>query len=149
MTLLDLITRARRNLNDKDSSIYERDDIVSYVNEAIDRMKDIYVFQNEVYLSDNLDELDIIPTQYQYLLAVYATARCFSLDEQYYQATTFMNEFEVKRQEMIDAIESGELTVTDSLGVAITFDYESDAVENVYFDYGSTSDLFGSEDEDV
>ena len=55
----------------------------------------------------------LIPDQYQHLLAVYAASRCFAQDERNYQATTLMNEFEVKLEEFNSRIEDGRIIITD------------------------------------
>lgn len=72
----------------------------------------------------------MIPEQYQHLLAVYAAARCFSQDERHYQATTLMNEFEIKLEEMKSLIESGQIVIKDPVtGEAITDEYVMDYVD--------------------
>ena len=141
MTLEKLTAIARRNLNDKDGSIFTKDDLEYYINEAIDRIRSHTYFRDEVNLLALVDEPISIPEQYHHLLAVYASARSFAQDERHYQATTFMNEFEVKFEELLAKIESGEITITDGSGVAVEPDYEDDFVENVYFDYSETTDL--------
>lgn len=75
-------------------------------------------------------EPSMLPEQYQHLLAVYAAARCFSQDERHYQATTLMNEFEVKLEEMRSLVESGQIVIVDpTTGEAIEDEYAVDYVD--------------------
>lgn len=141
MTLEKLTAIARRNLNDKDGSIFTKDDIEYYINEAIDRFKSNTFFKDEQYLEALDNEPIYIPEQYHHLLAVYSSARLFAQDERHYQSTTFMNEFEVKFEELLTKIESGEIEVTDGSGNVVEADYEEDYVTNVYFDYSEVTDL--------
>ena len=77
------------------------------------------------------DEPKYLPKQYHHLLAVYASSRCFTQDEQTYLAEQFMNEYEFKTQEIDLLVSEGELDIEG-------FDGENsnkpfDAVKNVYF----------------
>lgn len=64
-------------------------------------------------------EPELIPEEYQHLLAVYSASRCFGQDERHYQASNLMNEFEIKLNEFKLAVENGEITLTDGDGNAI------------------------------
>ena len=141
MTLEKLTRITRRNLNDKEGSIFTKDDIEYYINEGVDRFQSSDYFRDEIQLEELIDSPIRIPEQYQHLLAVYASARCFAQDERHYQATTFMNEFEVKFEEMMTKIQSGEIEILDGDGNLVEPSYEDDYVENVYFDYHEVTDL--------
>lgn len=141
MTLSKLIAVVRRNVNDPDGSIFKQPDIEYYINEAIYRFQAYVYFADEQSLDTQISEPVYIPSQYHHLLAVYSSARLFAQDERHYQASTFMNEFEVKFEELITKIESGEITILDSLGSEVTADYEDDFVTNVYFSSSEITDL--------
>lgn len=139
MNLETITTNARRHLNDKEGSIFSKDDLEYFINEGLDRFRSVVYFADEVTLT-TLDQSPIyIPEQYHYILSLFASSRAFGQDEREYKATQFMNEFEIKLEELIQKIESGEITVTDSEGEEVTADYEEDYVTNVYF--VSASDL--------
>lgn len=141
MTLTKLLAKVRRNLNDQDGNIFKQIDIEDYINESIDRFRSEVYFVDEDYLLTGEDEPVYIPKQYQHLIALYATARLFAQDERHYQASTFMNEYEVKFEEMIQSIESGQITITDADGEEVTASYEEDYVVNEYFTYSEITDL--------
>jgi len=137
MKRLDLIARVRANTRDFSNSIFREQDIIDYINEGVMRFKQIIPELNG--LSDLLvqsQEPNLIPKEYHHLIALYASSRCFSQDERYYQATTLMNEFEVKLGEFKDKVESGEVVITDPItGVAVTLtDNPIDYVDVSYFD---------------
>lgn len=147
MTLSEIIAKTRRNLNDQEGSIFKQVDIEDYINEGIDRVRSSVYFEDEPYLLVQSATPIYLPQQYHHLLAAYASARLFSQDERHYQSTTFMNEFEVKYEELITKIESGEITVTDSDGETVTADYEDDHVVEAYFYRGEVTDLDEGVDE--
>jgi hypothetical protein len=113
----DLVVRVRANTRDLTNSVFREADIVNYINEGIDRMKQLVRdLRGEIYLLDTNDVPVYIPEMYQHLLAVYATARCFAQDERNYQATTMMNEFEVKLGEFVTAVQTGDVIITTPEG---------------------------------
>lgn len=141
MTLEAIVAKARRHLNDEEGSIFKAVDVEDFINEGIDRFRSSIYFVNEAYLTTQEQEPVYIPQQYQHLLALFSASRLFAQDERHYQATTFMNEYEVKLEELLTKIESGEITITDSEGTAVTADYEEDYVTNEYFVYSEITDL--------
>jgi len=141
MNLQELIRLTRRNVNDPDGNIYKSEDVTYYVNEGIDRFKTNIYFVNELPLVQPTDVPTLIPNQYHHLLGVYASARCFSMDERHYQASTMMNEFEIKLEEMLTKIESGEVIITDEFGNEVDADYEEDYVVDIYFNRNTITDL--------
>lgn len=128
MTRALLLNRVRQNTRDLTGTIFRAQDVNDYLNEAINRIKQIIpeVVGMPVLYSDS-DQVQILPPQYHHLLAVYATSRAFSQDERHYQATTFMNEFEIKLDELKQKIESGQIVLVGSGGEPIessnTVDY--------------------------
>lgn len=131
MQRVKLILRVRALTRDFSNSIFREPDIIDFLNEGIDRFKQIIPqFQSVPYLLTSSDEPTLIPEAYQHLLAVYAAARCFGQDERHYQATTLMNEFEIKLEEMKGLIESGQIVIIDpTTGDEITVDIPTDYVD--------------------
>lgn len=135
MILNELIQKVRRYTRDTTGSLFTQEDIADFCNEGIERMKQIItIFKDVPLLKSNTDEVQIIPKPYQHLIAVYSASRCFSQDEQQYQASTYMNEFESKMDELLKKIINGEIEIIDSNGNVIKLDsMEFDGVVNVYF----------------
>lgn len=131
MQRLKIVSRVRSLTRDFTSSIFREIDIVDFINEAIDRFRQAIPQLKDIeYLLTTTSEPSMIPEQYQHLLAVYAAARCFSQDERHYQATTLMNEFEIKLEEMKSLIESGQIVIKDPVtGEAIEDEYVMDYVD--------------------
>lgn len=130
MTRLDLIQRVRAITRDLSNSIFREQDIVAFINEGIDRFKQyIPELINMGYLYENTAIPQYLPTQYHQLLAVYCCSRCFSQDERHYQATTMMNEFETKLEELKAAIDGGTVIIVDpATGVAVETENQVDQV---------------------
>ena len=139
-----LIQRVRSLTRDFTNSIFRETDIIDFINEAIDRFKQtIPQLKSLTYLSTPTSEPSLIPEQYQHLLAVYASSRCFGQDERHYQATTLMNEFEVKLEEMKGLIENGQLVIIDpSTGEAVTEEYAVDYVDTSAYWTNNSSELY-------
>lgn len=135
MILNELIQKVRRYTRDTTGSLFTQEDISDFCNEGIERMKQVIVaFKNVPLLKSNTDEVKIIPEEYQHLISVYSASRCFSQDEQQYQASTYMNEFESKLEELLQKVLGGEVEIKDTEGNVIKLDNtEFDGVVNVYF----------------
>jgi len=131
MRRLDLILRVRSYTRDFSNSIFREADIVDYLNEGIDRFKQIVPeLKNLTYLLTSTQVPELIPSEYHHLLSLFAASRCFAQDEGHYRATTLMNEFEVKLQEFLSRIESGHIKILDaSTGLPIVLDEELDYVK--------------------
>lgn len=131
MQRVKLVLRVRSLTRDFSNSIFREIDIVDFINEGINRFKQVIPqFKSIPYLLTPSAEPALIPEAYQHLLAVYAAARCFSQDERHYQATTLMNEFEIKLEEMKGLIESGEIVIIDPVtGGEIVADIPTDYVD--------------------
>ena len=117
----DLIKRVRSLTRDFSNSIFRQEDIVNYINEAIDRfVQTIPEMSTLGYLLVDSTEPLLIPKQYQHLLSVYSASRCFGQDERHYQATSFMNEFENKLDELKIKLEIGEIKLINPVtGLAV------------------------------
>lgn len=131
MRRLELIQRVRAYTRDLTNSIFREDDIVAFINEGINRFKQIIPELKSVpkLLTQNQEPIPI-PEEYQHLLSVYGASRCFAQDERHYQATTLMNEFEIKLEELRQGIENGSIVLIDpSTGEEIVTDNVIDYVD--------------------
>ena len=135
MTRDEIVTRVRSMTRDFTNSTFRQDDITNYINEAIDRFKQVIPEMRDlIYLTTGLQKPFSIPDQYQHLLALYCTSRCFAQDERHYQAANLMNEFETKLDELKARIEAGEIVILDDDGIAIDLgDLVIDYVDDIYF----------------
>ena len=126
----DMVTRVRSVTRDFSNSIFREQDIVDFINEGVDRFRQyIPELASMIYLDTRDSEPILLPTQYHHLLSVYSASRCFSQDERHYQATTLMNEFETKLDELKSNIESGQIVIVDATtGETITATFEPDYV---------------------
>lgn len=139
MNRLDLIKRVRSLTRDFSNAIFREPDIIDYLNEGIDRVRQVVPEMDKLNdLQDNGAVPNILPKRYHHLLALYSASRCFGQDERHYQATNFMNEFEQKLDEMKVRIESGEIVITDpDTGTPIEAGANTNAV-----DFVKTNDYF-------
>ena len=117
MKLLELIRRVRTNTRDLTNSIFREQDIIDFINEGIERFQQIIPeFKGMTKLIDKNETVKLIPEEYHHLLAVYSTSRCFAQDERHYQATTLMNEFEIKLDKLKEDIDNGIIEIVDEDG---------------------------------
>ena len=135
MNRLDLIGRVRILTRDFSNSIFRESDIVDYINEGINRIRQVIPELSGLEeLTDNTQSPVLLPKQYHHLLALYSASRCFGQDERHYQASNFMNEFETKLDEMKISIEEGRIKIIDpQTNQPINSTYESDYVVDNYF----------------
>ena len=145
MNRLKLVQRTRALTRDFSNSIFRETDIIDFINEGINRFIQVLPeLKNTPNLLVNEQEPKPIPEQYQHILAVYSASRCFSQDERHYQATTLMNEFEVKLEEFKQAVLNGDIVLVDGDGNPIV--NENSTVEYVdlsaYWNKTKTSDDF-------
>lgn len=129
----ELVARVRNYVRDTTASIFTQKDINNYLNEAIDRVKNIPALRGMKHLLQDKDSPILLPEEYHYLLAVYGASRCFSQDERHYQATVFMNEFENKLDDLKTKIESDEVKILDSNGKPVLNKLDVEYVKDVYF----------------
>jgi hypothetical protein len=128
--------RVRSLTRDLTSSIFRAIDVQDYLNEGIDRCTQVIPqLEGMPYLSAPSDEPILLPAPYHNLLAVYSASRCFFQDERHYQATTLMNEFESKLDELKGKIDSGEIVIKNADGTDVVVDTTNqiDYVEDNYF----------------
>ena len=134
MNLKDLSSKVRVHARDFNHTIFRQSDITMFLNEGIDRFQQTFPQLPEIpYLLFDTSEVEIIPKNYIHLLANYSVSRLFAQDERQYEATTQMNEFEIKLNELKSQVESGEVVFLDLTGVAISDDSKLDYVTDVYF----------------
>lgn len=130
MNRTQIVQRVRGLTRDFSNSIFREQDIIDFINESIDRCKQVIPeLKSMVYLLTANQQPILLPSEYHYLLAIYSTARCFSQDERHYQATTYMNEFEVKLEELKTSIKNGEVAIVDNNGNTVTVDIPIDYVD--------------------
>lgn len=134
MTLQEIFNRVRIYTRDFTGSIYRESDIDVFTQEAFDRFNIIPELVGIQYPSAKTDLITLIPNQYQYLLALYASSRCLFQDEQDYRAGTLMNEFELKLEEFKSLVDGGTIVIKDADGNPIITDNFMDSVTDVYFD---------------
>lgn len=138
----DLIRRVRSLTRDFSNSIFREVDVVDYINEGVNRCKQILPeLAGMKELTSNDVSPILLPSEYHSLLSVYSASRCFGQDERHYQASTFMNEFELKMDELKSKVEDGTVVITDANGETVTSTLENDYVVDVYFDKTKTTDL--------
>lgn len=128
---------------DFSGSIFRLEDIHDYLNESIDRIRQIIKqCKGMTHLNTDSDAPILLPDEYHVLLSTYATSRCFGQDERHYQATTYMNEFETKLDELKIAIENGDVIITNPDGTVVDDAFVEDYVIDNYFEKRYTeSDL--------
>ena len=134
MNRTDLSLRVRSLTRDLTNGFFREVDIVNYLNEGVDRIgQRIPQLSGMSYLTEPLQEVDLLPRQWQHLLAVYCSARLCTQDERHYQAGVFMNEFETKLDELINKIDGGEIIITDAEGNVVEDTRKNEYVFDNYF----------------
>lgn len=134
MNLSQLTDRVYSLTRDFNASVFRKVDIVSYLNEGIDRLVQVIPeFDYIPYLVNDTDEPLLLPKQYHSLLAQFATARCFSQDDRPFQGITFSNEFEQKLSELRTSFESGLVSLFDENGDVIQPFMLKNYVEDDYY----------------
>lgn len=134
MTRLEIVARVRALTRDFSNAIFRGPDIEAFINEAIERVGQVVPeLEGMLPLNAASDSPILLPSRYHQLIAVYAAARCFGQDERHYQNTQFMNEFEVKLDELKGKIQNGEVIIKDATGAVVVADVAFDYVEDNYF----------------
>ena len=133
MTLYDLVTRVRSYTRDTTGTLFELSDIENFINEGIDKLRQIKALETMATLTHDDQSVDLLPPQYHYCLAVYSASRCFSQDEQHYLAQTFAEEFNGLYDLIELGIKEGTIVIADDGGNVINDNVSMDAVPNVYF----------------
>ncbi len=122
MNLTQLIARTRVYARDNNSFMFKDSLIKSFLEEAVDRIAQYKVFENMSYLTNVNDEPSYLPKPYHYLLALYASARCYDTDERFFEGTEKRNEFEYYFDNLIADIESGNVVIKDKDGKEVIND---------------------------
>lgn len=134
MNLMELIAKVRRYTRDLTGSLFTSEDAQDFCNEGIQRLRAIPELKNMVELQTSTDAVILLPNQYHYFIALYGASRCFTQDEQHYQAEQFMNEFETKVFTLERDIASGNVEITDNNGNVIVDSSRNDYVKEEYFE---------------
>jgi hypothetical protein len=149
MNRAQMVTRVRNLTRDLTNTIFRQEDILEFINEAIDRCGQIIPqLSDMVYLESDSDVPTHLPRAYHSLISIYATGRCFGQDERHYQATTFMNEFEQKMDELKVNVENGRVLIKDVNGNVVDSMLENDFVVDDYYTKDSSYDPFDLPDTD-
>lgn len=112
MNRLEMIQRVRSHTRDLTNAVFREIDIISFLNEGIDRIIQVIPELSDMkYLTANDESPIILPKQYHHLIPVYSTARCFAQDDRPYQAGTLMNEFETKLSILESDLLSGDVVI--------------------------------------
>jgi hypothetical protein len=146
-----LVTRVRSLTRDFSGTTFRLEDVLDFLNEGIDRLRQLFpVFENMMFLDNDSDEPTLLPVPYHSVLALFATARLFAQDDRAYQATTFMNEFELKVDELRVGIDEGRFIIKDLNGIALDNGNGAFYVEDNYFTKYTTDETFDyPEDEEL
>lgn len=131
MNLTDLITRTRYYVRDINSKRFPSDEIELYINEGIERLRSYQAFADMSYPTAT-EDVSYLPTEYHYILALFAASRCFGVDNDFFQEQQKRNEFENAFMELITKIECGDIYIKD-------IEYTQDYVVDEYFE-GTSSD---------
>lgn len=131
MNRQELIARVRSLTRDLSDSIFREVDIVAFLNEGINRFRQrIPELRTMSTLQESNQSVTLLPEEYHELIALFSASRCFGQDERHYQASTYMNEFETKLDELKALIESGDIVIDGSSELVLRDEY----VRNNYFD---------------
>lgn len=145
MNRIELIGHVRSLTRDLSNAIFREIDIINYLNEGIDRLRQIIPeLDTMIYLDKSVDVPVLLPKSFHHILAVYSASRCFGQDERHYQASTFMNEFETKLDELKINVEIGRIKIIDPVtGLPVVNTNASSYVVENYFEtrYSSNIDL--------
>lgn len=132
MTLEQLTKMTHFYTRDSNGIMFSDKDIKTYLNQAIDRIKQFdKCFKQMKYLVEIGDEPNIIPEHYDYMLALFAAHRCYDNDERFYEGTQKRNEFEELLSQLVSELQAGNETLIDDDGNSISY---ADA-GNAYIEY--------------
>jgi hypothetical protein len=150
MTLNELRELTRLYTRDTNSYMFTVTAIDTFLNQAIDRLRQIPILSGMSKLKYQDDEVTVLPEQYHYLLALFAASRLFDFDERFYEGVEKRNEFEQLLSDLVSEIESGNLTIYDEDGnevdnPAVYIEY----VKDEYFNKPKDSEFIKDGDEDV
>lgn len=133
MQMKELINRVRAYTRDTTGTLFSLTDVKGFINEAIDRLRQIKELEGMKSLNSDSDEPILLPNYYHYMLALYGASRCFSQDEQHFPAQSHMDEFMSLLTMLELGIKEGNVIITDEEGKPVTNLTEFDYVKDVYF----------------
>lgn len=133
MRLASLVARVRSYTRDTTGTLFTTSDVKDFVNEGIDRLRQIKQLEGMKHLTNDMDEPNLLPSQYHYMIALYSAYRCFAQDEQYVPAQSYADEFETLFREIEHKIQDGRIVIVDEANNEIKNDVDFDSVTNVYF----------------
>jgi hypothetical protein len=95
------VSDTRRILKDDTENVWTTLDIKAFINEAISMIrKTIPEYFTDLTRVTNDNDIIKIDEDFENLIPLFASARCFEQDEQNYRAVKNMNEFEARKGEM-------------------------------------------------
>jgi hypothetical protein len=141
MTYNELVSRTQAYARSKSSGTFSSTIIGEFLTEAIDQLRAYSTFKNMPYIVLGGAGLSYLPTEYHYILSLYAASRCFDMDERFFEGTQKRNEFESKLQELIARVNMGDILLYDENGILVTDKTNViDYIVDEYFGSISTAD---------
>jgi hypothetical protein len=132
MNLKDLRDRTRLYVRDSREKRFSDKELNSYINEGVDRLRAYYKLVDMPYVIEEM-QVQYLPEQYHYILALYASSRCFGVDNDFYQEQEKRNEFESMFTELQSKVDNGEVYITD-------YEHDAEHVIDEYFGITSTDE---------
>ena len=133
MRLASLVARVRSYTRDTTGTLFTTSDVKDFINEGIDRLRQIKQLEGMKHLTNDMDEPNLLPSQYHYMIAIYSADRCFAQDEQYTPAQSYDDEFDTLFRTIELGIQDGRIVIVDKENNEIKDDVDFDSVKNVYF----------------
>lgn len=150
MKFIVLIDRVKSNLRDIRGTAFQEADIKSFINEGIDRVRQVIKECSGMkHLVNSSDVPILLPEEYHHLLALYSSSRCFAQDERHYQATNLMNEFEIKLADLKELIVNGEVEIVDEFGDPVPSTMKTEYVFDNYYNKRNFNKLDGTKRDEV
>lgn len=142
MNLKDLISLTKLYVRDKNGYMFTSDECKLFINQGIDRLLQHPIFKGMVHLEVPEDIPIILPEQYHYILALFASSRLYDIDERFFEGTQKRNEFEQLFNDLVNQVEDGMLELKDGdgnpLNVSDMYEWFKDYVVDEY--YSNTTD---------
>ena len=133
MKLVNLVARVRSYTRDTTGTLFTTSDVKDFINEGIDRLRQIKQLEGMKNLTNDLDEPNLLPPQYHYMIAIYSAFRCFAQDEQYTPAQSYADEFETLFKIIELGIQDGTIVIIGDDNNEVKNDIDFDSVTDVYF----------------
>lgn len=132
MNLTDIITRTRYYVRDINAKRFASDEIELYINEGIERLRSYQALADMGYPTAT-EDVSYLPTEYHYILALFAASRCFGVDNDFFQEQQKRNEFESAFMELITRIENEEVYIKN-------MNWTSEYVTDEYYETATTDE---------